>query len=162
MEISSRRRIGICCSLSALVGLLAFTTACGGNSDEPENVSAADVKKEAREGIEAAADYATAQRKKLTQRAMQSVNDAERELSEARGELAELPNEARDRLEAAIERAQRARNALRAEIEQLKQVGEDRWAIVEKRLSDSLAEMAEARGEIAAALSGEEKEPEKS
>jgi len=143
--------------IAAIGGTLALALGCGAGSDEARDVSAADVKKETSEAVEAAAGYAATQRREFMERAQQAADDVGRELGDARRELAELPAESRERLEKAIDRAEQAQRALGNEIGELRQASADRWKTTQKRVSSALDEVAEARREITAALAGTEK-----
>jgi len=144
--------------LAVVSGALALAVGigCGSESSEPPDVSAADVEKEAREALDVAADYTAEQRQKMMERARLSIDEAKRELTDARSSLTKIREEARGELENAIDRAQRAQDALAAEIAELQQAGADQWATSQKRVSAALVEMEEARREIGAALSGDD------
>lgn len=148
--------------IGAIGGALALSLGCGGDSEQPRDVSATAVKEDAREAVETAADYAATQRRELAERAQRTVDDVERELSEARRELAELPAESREQLERAIDRAERARETLGNEIDELQRSSANGWQTLQKRVSSALDEMAEARREITAALAGNEKQADAS
>ena len=142
-------------TMGAVGAALALALACGGGSDAPPDVSAQDVREEAREALEAAAAYAAAQRDELVERARETVDEAQRETNEARRELADLPQAARDRLAGAIDRVERAGEALGDELEALERTGEQSWETTQQRVSDALDELAEARREVMAALADE-------
>jgi DNA repair exonuclease SbcCD ATPase subunit len=146
-------RSGLCAI--SFCAALAFALGCGG-SEEPPDVSAADVGEEAEEAVEAASDYAAAQRRALEEHARRAADQIERELSDARHELAELEDDARARLATAIERAEHAREEVGHELDELQEAGAERWEDAGDRLSAALEEMEEARREVTAALAGDD------
>lgn len=146
-------------ALIGLVGGSGLWTACGSSSDPgPRDTSAADVKDEAREAVEAAQDYLTFEQRELAHRAERALEGTKEEVMDAKRELAKLPEEARAELEQAIERADEAGEDLGREISDLQQAGADGMAEIEERLEAALDEVAEARREIVDALSGEQKQ----
>lgn len=143
------RTLTIAAALALLAGL-----ACGRDSKDSPDVSAADVVKQAKEAVDTAADYAAARRRQLTERAQQSFDQLSSEISDARGELQQLPNEVRPRVEQALERAERARARVGEQLDELREAGAESWEAAQKRLSDAVDEMDEARAEVEAALAG--------
>jgi len=133
-------------------GTTVLAISCGSGSEEAPDISASEVKKEAREAVSAAAGYAAKQQQEFFARARSAASDADGELARARQELADLPADARAQLEDAMDRVVQARDTLRTEIEKFQRSGADRWETTQERISAALDEMSEARREIAAAL----------
>jgi DNA anti-recombination protein RmuC len=149
--------------IAAACAALFVMAGCGERSEQPQTApSAADVKKEAREAMESASDFAAAQRRQLVERARQSVQEVDRDLEDARETLGQLPDQARERLQEAIARAERAKEDLDDEVDDLQQASADRWKASQERLSAALDELKEARSEIAGALAGEKADPDRS
>lgn len=149
--------------IAASAGALVLGTGCGNESNQPPpDVSAVeleDVKEQTREAAKSAVEYAKNQRAELEERTTEAVGQLDEELTEARNELAELSDdvsdEARARLEGAIDRAERARKALETEMKDLKQAGSEQWKATQERVSDALEEVDEARREITVSLTDE-------
>lgn len=144
------------------LGGLALAVAAGAilsqgceRSSETPPVSAADVREEAREAGATASAYMQQELANLEARVESATRDAENEIAKAREQAAELPEEARSGLSAAIERTERARDHVGREFAELKRAGDSAWDTTRQRVTDALDELAEARREVTAALSGE-------
>src|SRR5262245_19295623 len=138
-------------ALAAVAGGL-LTLACE-RHDETPDVSAANVREEAREAGAAAGDYMQKQLADLERSAATAQRETVQEIEQARAQ--ELPEEAREQLDAAINRTETARDAVSDRLDELKDAGQAGWDTTRQRVSDALEELAEARSEIAAALRGE-------
>lgn len=133
-------------------GLLAL--GCERRDDTPD-VSAADVREEAREAGEAASDYMKQQLADLERSVATAEREAKQEIEQAREKAEDLPEETRQQLEVAIDRTERARDNASDRLDDLKDAGSAGWDATRQRVSDALDELAEARHEVAAALRGE-------
>ena len=140
-------------ALAAVAGGL-LTLACE-RHDETPDVSAANVREEAREAGAAAGDYMQKQLADLERSAATAERETVQEIEQARAKAQELPEEAREQLDAAINRTETARDAVSDRLDELKDAGQAGWDTTRQRVSDALEELAEARSEIAAALRGE-------
>jgi len=149
--------------IGAICGLFVFTLGCdGGSTDEPPEVSAAQVMEETREAAHAVADYAATRHQEFADRAQKAFDDVGRELADARRELGDVPEQTRKQLASAIERAEQAQKELGDELDELRNAGEDSWDTTKERVSNALDEVAEARREVTAALAGNESETDTS
>jgi DNA anti-recombination protein RmuC len=123
--------------------------------DETPDVSAADVREEAREAGEAAGDYMKKELADLERSAATAEREAKQELEQARAKAEDLPEETRQQLDAAIDRTESARDNVSDRLDELKEASKDGWDTTRQRVSDALQELGEARREVAAALKGE-------
>jgi hypothetical protein len=124
--------------------LLATFLGCG-QSDDPAGTTASDVRPG--ETADEVASYGASQHRDLEQRAQRALDEMDRALEDAQTRLSDLPDAARQRLDAAIDHSQRARDSVAKELAELKAGGEGSESI-RQRLSDALDEMAKARLEI--------------
>lgn len=138
--------IGVILALGlALVG-------CERGANEPGGVSSEGLREEPRGAFDAAYASPALERRSLESRAQQVLQDADLAIENARRAVGHASAEERAPLEAALDRAQGAREALSAEIEGLEHAGAEEWAATRQRVSDAMLEMAEARRRVAAAL----------
>jgi hypothetical protein len=126
--------------------LLATFLGCG-KSDEPVGTTASDVKEQVGGIADEVASYGASQQRDLEQRAQRALDEMDRALEDAQTRLSDLPDAARQRLDAAIDHSQRARDSVAKELAELKAGGEGSES-TRRRLSDALDEMARARLEI--------------
>jgi DNA anti-recombination protein RmuC len=151
----NRTTIWICTGLLAGVAGGLMTLGCE-RRDEPREVAAAPpaAPGPADTGV-AASDAMKRQIAELQRTAATAQNDAQREIDQARDKLAALPEEARQELNTAIDRAERARDDLSDRVDEIEESGDARWEATRQRVSDAIDELAEARREVAAALRGD-------
>ena len=123
--------------------------------DETPDVSAAQVREEAREAGEVASDYMKKQLADLEQSVATAEREAKQEIDQAREKADSLSEQTRQRLDAAIDRTETARDNVNDRLDELKDAGNAGWDATRQRVSDALEELAEARREVAAALRGE-------
>jgi len=123
--------------------------------DETPDVSAAQVREEAREAGDAASDYMKKQLADLERSVAAAEREAKQEIEQAREKAASLPEETRHELAAAIDRTESARDNVSDRLDELKDAGNAGWDATRQRVSDALEELGEARREVAAALRGE-------
>lgn len=123
--------------------------------DETPDVSAAQVREEAREAGDAASDYMKKQLADLERSVAAAEREAKQEIEQAREKAGSLPEETRQELDAAIDRTESARDNVSDRLDELKDAGNAGWDATRQRVSDALEELAEARHEVAAALRGE-------
>ncbi|MGH7336719.1 MAG: hypothetical protein ACREI7_04000, partial [Myxococcota bacterium] len=140
-------------ALAAIAGGL-LTLACE-RRDETPDVSAADVREEAREAGDAASDYMKQQLDDLERSVTAAEREAKQEIEQARERAEELPDETRQRLDAAIDRTETARDDANDRLDELKDASRASWDMTRQRVAEALEELGEARREIAAALRGE-------
>jgi DNA anti-recombination protein RmuC len=117
-----------------------------GTSNEPANTS--DVKQHAGGAGDRVASHGATQGRELGQRARQALDEMDRALKGAHNRLSDLPETARQRLDAAIDHSQRARDSVAKELAELTSSGAERWESTRQRMSDALDEMAKALLEI--------------
>jgi hypothetical protein len=127
--------------------LLAAFLGCG-RSDQPADTGGAKGG-----AVDEGASRAATQRRELEQRAQQALDEMDRALEDAQTRLSDLPEGARERLDAAIDHSQRARDSAAKELALLKAAGAEHWESTGQRLSQALDEMATARLEIRASQS---------
>jgi DNA anti-recombination protein RmuC len=139
-------------TLAAIAGGL-LTLACERRDELPQ--VAANVPEQARGAGGAAGDYMKTQLADLERNAAAAQSEAKQEIEQARAKAQELPEETREQLDAAIHRAETARDAVSDRLDELKDATEAGWDTTRQRVSDALQELAEARSEIAMALRGE-------
>src|SRR5262245_26304352 len=94
--------------LAAMAGGL-LTPACE-RRDESPDVSAADVRREARETGEAAGDYMKQQLAEMERNVSTAEREVQQEIEQARAKAKDLPEETRQHLDAAIDRTETARD----------------------------------------------------
>ncbi len=123
--------------------------------DETPDVSAAQVREEAREAGEATSDYMKKQLADLERTVAAAEREAKQEIEQAREKAGSLPEETRQQLDAAIDRTESARDNVSDRLDELKDAGNAGWDATRQRVSDALEELGEARREVAAALRGE-------
>jgi DNA anti-recombination protein RmuC len=139
--------------LAAITGGL-LTLGCE-QRDETPDVSAAAVREEAREAGEAAGDYMKKELADLERSVATAEREAKQEIEQARAKAEDLPEETRQKLDAAIDRTESARDNVSDRLDELKDAGRAGWDTTRQRVSDALEELGEARREVAAALRGE-------
>jgi DNA anti-recombination protein RmuC len=139
--------------LAAITGGL-LTLGCE-RRDETPDVSAAAVREEAREAGEAAGDYMKKELADLERSVATAEREAKQEIEQARAKAEDLPEETRQKLDAAIDRTESARDNVSDRLDELKDAGRAGWDTTRQRVSDALEELGEARREVAAALRGE-------
>jgi hypothetical protein len=150
----TRTTIWMCTGL--LAGISGgFALGCE-RREEPRDVAAAPaVPGSATDTSAPASEAMKRQLAELRRSADTAQRDAQREIEQAREKVAAMPDEARQGLDTAIDRAERARDDLSDRIDELEEAGEARWEATRQRVSDAIDELAEARREVAAALSGD-------
>jgi chromosome segregation ATPase len=152
-------------ALSVLLASSGLATGLGcseASSDRKADVTLGDVRQEASEAAGTAASYvdaqAKAQRAALEKQAEKATSELEQQLETARERIAKLPEDARTALQSAIDRAESAQQSAAEELDNAREAGQEQWTTAQKRLSNALAELAEARREVTAALAGETSE----
>jgi len=142
--------------MGVIVTLGLALLGCERSANEPGDVSSEDLREESRGAFEAASASPALERRSLESRAQQVLQDADLTIEEARQTLGRASADDRAPLEAALDRAQSAREALRAEVEGLEHAGLEEWTATKQRVSDAMLEMAEARRRVAAAMPEEQ------
>jgi hypothetical protein len=137
-------------ALAVLAGAL-LTIGCE-RRDETPDVSAADVREEAREAGQAAGEYMKRQLADLERSVATADREAKQDIERAREQAEELPEETRRGIDAAIDRTERARDDVSDRLDELKDATHAGWDTTRQRVTDALEELAEARREVAAAL----------
>jgi chemotaxis regulatin CheY-phosphate phosphatase CheZ len=140
-------------ALSAMAGGL-LTLACE-RRDETPDVSANNTREEAREAVDVASDTMRKQVADLERSFATAEREAKQEVEQARNKAQDLSADARERLDAAIERTETARDNASDRIDELKEATHESWDNTRQRVADALEELSEARHEVAAALRGE-------
>lgn len=142
--------------IGATLASLALAPGCDSSppESETETASAAQVKQEAKDLIEATKDYGRGQQQILEREAQQSLDELNAGIQALQANLDDASDEAKAELEHALDRAQRARETIATEVADLKDASENRWERAARRMSAAMEEAREARREIGDALAG--------
>jgi CHASE3 domain sensor protein len=141
--------IAIAATLSFVPGAVAFAA-----EEAPPPVSAKHVRAEVNDAIEAISNYVESQRSTLETKAEEFVAGVNAKINEARSELAEVPAESREALEAAVDRTEKAINTAEGQLAEIRKVTGKKWEATKGRLTAALEEVDEAQQEVSAALAG--------
>ena len=147
---------GIC---GLLVFALVLALGCGRDAQEStagQNMPTSKAKEEVSQAASGAAESVGTQRRRIEEQAEETRDAMERELTDARRELAALPSESRGALQAAIDRGESAQNALAREIEDAQRPSAEPWEKREEQLAAASDQAEAVRREIAALLAGYE------
>lgn len=114
--------------------------------------SAANVRQEAAEVIEAISQYVETQREALETRTQKFVDRVNTEVEQAGKQMKEVPAESRAALQRAIHRAEAAKKKADKELADIRDATGEKWESAKKRLTAALEEVEEARQEVSDAL----------
>ena len=144
--------------IGATVAGLTLSLGCDASPppDESETASAAQVKQEAKELMEATKDYGRGQQQILEREARESLDELNAGIQQLQANMDDASNEAKAELQRALDRAERARDSIATEVSDLQDATENRWERAARRMSAAVDEAREARREIGRALAGKD------